>query len=74
MIFAPSRTPSRTDSLLVPDLAAVPLPVLGKLALVGYWSCPPGLRDRVDRWERLDERDQAATERDLDLMAAALAR
>ena len=56
------------------DPSRLPVPVLGKLALVGYWSCPPALRDRVDRWDRLDERDRAAAEHDLDVMAAALAR
>lgn len=56
------------------DPSRLPVPVLGKLALVGYWSCDPGLRGRLDSWERLPEEDKALTERDLDLMAAALAR
>jgi hypothetical protein len=42
--------------------------------MAGYWSCPRDLRDRLDRWDRLDERERAVTENDVGLMAAALAR
>ena len=56
------------------DPSRLPVPVLGKLALVGYWTCGRDLRDRLDHWDGMDERDKAATENDLDVMAAALAR
>ena len=42
--------------------------------LVGWWTCPPDLRDRLSRWDRLDEREARAAENDLRLMASALAR
>lgn len=56
------------------DAARLPAPVLGKLALVGYWACPPDLRDRVVHWDGMDERDRDAAVNDLELIAAALAR
>ncbi len=56
------------------DTSRLPAPVLGKLALVGYWSCHPDLRDRLSSWDRLDEGEARVAENDLRLLASALAR
>jgi len=56
------------------DPSRLPVPVRDRLALVGYWTCPPGLRDKMDGWDGLDERDVAVAENDLNLMVSVLAR
>lgn len=56
------------------DLSCLPEHVRDGLALVGYWTCPPDLRDRVTGWQGLDEALAAATENDLKLLGAALLR
>jgi len=44
------------------------------MALIGYWVIPPDLRDRVARWDDLDDSDAAVAENDLELMGSVLAR
>jgi hypothetical protein len=56
------------------DPARLPAPVRDRLVLVGYWTCSRDLRDRLGRWDRMDDPDRAATLNDLDLLAEALAR
>ena len=56
------------------DPSRLPVPVRDRLALIGYWACPPGLRDRMDGWDELDERDVPVAENDLELLASVLAR
>jgi len=56
------------------DLSRLPVPVRDRLVLVGYWSCPPDLRERLSRWDRLDDRDRRVTENDLRLLASVLER
>jgi hypothetical protein len=48
--------------------------VRDRLAVIGFWTCPPDLRDKVTRWDELDERDTESAGNDLALMGAALAR
>jgi hypothetical protein len=56
------------------DPSCLPGPVRDRLAVIGYWACPPVLRDRVDGWDDMDKQDAAAAENDLHLLASALAR
>lgn len=42
--------------------------------LAGYWWSPPELRQKLDRWQELDEADAAAAEGQLDLIVAVQAR
>jgi hypothetical protein len=56
------------------DPFVLPERVQHRLMLAGYWQCPAELRDKVDRWAKLDEIDATAAEHQLDLMATILAR
>lgn len=56
------------------DPSRLPEPVRDRLAVIGYWVCPPDLRDRVTGWDELDERDAAVADSDLRLLGSALAR
>ena len=56
------------------DHATLPAHVRDELAIVGYWVCTPDLRDRLTRWDDLDEPDARVAENDLRLMGAVLAR
>lgn len=56
------------------DPARLPVPVLHRMALTGYWAYPRDLRDKVDDWDHLDDSARAVVEHDLDLMSSALAR
>jgi hypothetical protein len=53
------------------DPARTPAPVLNRLAMIGYWMCPPDLRDKVTRWDDLDEGDAAVAVNDLRLLGSA---
>ena len=37
------------------DPSCLPGPVRDKLAVIGYWVLPPGLRDRVEGWDGMDK-------------------
>jgi hypothetical protein len=52
----------------------VPEAVRDRLAVIGYWHCSRDLRDKLDDWDGLDERNAVVAENDLGLMGAALAR
>lgn len=56
------------------DPAGLPERIRDKLAVIGFWNCPPDLRDRVTHWDELDERDAAVADSDLQLLGSALAR
>lgn len=56
------------------DPARLPAPVQHRLMLAGYWWSPPELRQKLDRWQELDEADAAAAEGQLDLIVAVQAR
>jgi hypothetical protein len=52
----------------------VPASVRDKLAVIGYWHFDRDLRDKLEGWDELDERDAVAAENDLGLMGTVLAR
>lgn len=56
------------------DPSRLPEDVRDRLAVIGYWICPPGLRDQVERWDDLDEQDAAVAEHSLRLMESVVAR
>ena len=39
--------------------------------MIGFWLCPPDLRDKLTRWDGLDEADAAVADNDLRLLRAA---
>jgi hypothetical protein len=47
------------------DPACLPLPVLRRLAVIGYWVCSPDVRAKVDDWDELDAWRRGAVEGDL---------
>jgi hypothetical protein len=53
------------------DPARVPSPVRDRLAMIGFWMCPPDLRDKVTGWDDLDEADAAVAVNDLRLLGSA---
>lgn len=56
------------------DPSRVPASVRDKLAVIGFWVCPPDLRDKVTRWDGMDEADAAVADNDLRLLGSATAR
>jgi hypothetical protein len=56
------------------DPARLPEHVRDRLAVIGFWTCPPDLRDKLAGWDGLDERAAADAENDLRLLGSALAR
>lgn len=56
------------------DPARLPVAVLHRMALAGYWACPRDLRDKVDDWDHLDDLARGAVEHDLDLVASVMMR
>jgi hypothetical protein len=54
------------------DPACLPGPVRDRLAVIGYWVCPPDLRDRVEGWDELDKDEAAVAYNDLCLMGEIL--
>jgi hypothetical protein len=55
------------------DPARVPAPVRDRLAVIGFWVCPPDLRDKVTHWDGLDDGDAMAAGNDLRLLGMAAA-
>jgi len=39
--------------------------------MIGFWMCPPDLRDKVTGWDDLDEADAAVAVNDLRLLGSA---
>lgn len=56
------------------DPARVPSAVRDKLAVIGFWVCPPDLRDKVTGWDDLHEADAAVADNDLGLLGSAASR
>lgn len=42
--------------------------------MIGFWTCPPDLRDKLAGWDGLDERAREAAGKDLRLLGSVLAR
>jgi hypothetical protein len=55
------------------DPSRVPAPVRDHLAVIGFSVCPPSLRDKMTRWDDLDETDRAMAGNDLRLLESAAA-
>jgi hypothetical protein len=56
------------------DPGCLPEHVRDRLAVIGFWTCPPDLRDKVAGWDGLDERAREAAGKDLRLLGSVLAR
>jgi len=56
------------------DPARLPARVQARLMLGGYWLCPDELRQKVDRWQELDELGAAMAENQLDVMVTVMGR
>lgn len=56
------------------DPSCLPEHVRDRLAVIGFWVCPPDLRDRLICWDDLDQWDARVTENDLSLLGSALPR
>jgi hypothetical protein len=56
------------------DPSRVPPPVRDRLAVIGFWVCPPDLRDKLGHWDDLDETGAAVAVNDLRLLGSATGR